>query len=164
MYNFTLSSFKKESENYRVDGGDPNIIYSLTDYQQSDSEVTVSVDFIADLALSDYLDSDELKIKKEYKDKLFYGWSTIKGSCKFSIDINSLSANSNELDFSTDEFNIIDGKIFSVKLSDSTKSNKEFYEEEIQDIESKLFDFYKNNATYMVIAEYCRLFLVKVEE
>lgn len=149
MEKYTLESFKKESTNDRFSGGYPLIDYELTDYKQTDKDVTVTVNFKMNMqSLEDDLYYEEYN---KFFDK--YGAANVSsysnGFVTFTIDIDYIDERgSNYIDLGgTEPENIIkfikDGKISLIKIdiddedlngNTLTEQDKKIIEETVKEI------------------------------
>lgn len=160
MKQFTLNSFKSESKNLIVDGSEPIIHYTVTDYKQTDSQITIAIDFVSEESIADIIEL----IDNDNLNKACDRWNyiTVTGSCKFFVDITGVEVDDKHLYITTNDINPIDGKIISIKLQNHRLDHNDYSEEKIQKIESILTDYYKENSTkeFTMIASYCILNLV----
>ena len=153
MKQLTLNSFKSESHNLTVDGSEPIINYTVTGYEQTDSQIIIAVDFISEELIANVIEL----IDNDYLNSVYdmWDWITVTGSCKFSVDIAGVEVDETHLYITTDDINSTEGKIISVKLQD----HKDYSDEKIQKIEYILTDFYRETSTeeFIMISRYCVL-------
>ena len=163
MDKYTINSFRKEFENSVAQGDDTQVNFTLTGYEQSDSTITISLEYTSweslEVMLS-FMDNEKFYTNE---DGFFYAVDE-KGYFTFSVDINDIVIDDESICFYDSNINIIEGKIHSVELCDKEYLLEEgLSEKDIQEKNSKILELYKNNSkdVFESIAQLCQLTFIK---
>lgn len=153
MKQYDLNSFETTFQNCFYYGGDPIITYTLVNYEQTDTEIKVSVDFV-DEELISYLNEQYDKYFDKIKSKNIGVY--IYGTCTFTRIIENDNVNDGEN-------KSISGKIIKVKIDETDIQEENLTEQDIKLINETFDAFCKSHLLdeLKLIAELCELKLKK---
>ncbi len=153
MKQYDLNSFETTFQNCFYYGGDPIITYTLTNYEQTDTEITVSVDFVDEEYIS-YLNEQYDKYFDKLKSKNIRVY--ICGTCTFTRIIKNDDINDGEI-------KSVLGKIIKVKIDETDCQEENLTEQDIKLINETFNAFCKSYLLneLELVADLCELRLKK---
>lgn len=169
MKKYTKNSFKKKSDGMNCDGLEAFTDYVLKDYIQTNEGVEIQVDFRLEDSINTALkhcdDLDNLSIDFDLLAKKFV---TIRGSCKFLVDIDAVMITKmNDMCFKSEGIISEEGTIDSVTFEANEEENDEYLasllEKDLKTLEPILADFYNDNLDRVIdlVVNLCTLKLKK---